>query len=80
MKELFPKENPETKPYQILVERLYKILSSYDLTRKMPDSQLINFYQQAPFIFYGNGNNTKLTPGGLFYGTFLRSYNVNLLR
>jgi hypothetical protein len=44
--------------------------------RLLPDSAMTTYFGKPAFHAYGNGN-TKPTVGGLSYGAYLKTHNIN---
>jgi hypothetical protein len=63
----------ESGPSKSQIERLKKF---YNTTRWLPNSAFTTYFGKPAFENYGNGN-TKPVYGGLFYGNYMLSHNVN---
>ena len=44
--------------------------------RLLPDSAMTTYFGKPAFHTYGNGN-TRPTNGGLLYGSYLKTHNIN---
>lgn len=74
----------EEESYQASVNRQNKVTMSqinrlkrfYNTTRWLPNSSFTTFFGKPAFENYGFGN-TKPTYGGLFYGNYMLSHNIN---
>ena len=44
--------------------------------RLLPDSAMTTYFGKPAFHAYGNGN-TRPTNGGLLYGSYLKTHNIN---
>lgn len=74
----------EEESYQASVNRQNKVTMSqinrlkrfYNTTRWLPNTSFTTFFGKPAFENYGFGN-TKPTYGGLFYGNYMLSHNIN---
>jgi hypothetical protein len=69
-------QNSQTRnkgPSQTQIQRLKKF---YNTTRWLPNSAFTTFLGKPAFENYGYGN-TKPVYGGLFYGNYMLSHNIN---
>jgi hypothetical protein len=66
-------KNIRTGPSKTQIDRLKKF---YNTTRWLPNSAFTTYFGKPAFENYGYGN-TKPTYGGLFYGNYMLSHNVN---
>jgi len=60
-------------PSKTQIERLKKF---YNTTKWLPNSAFTTYFGKPAFENYGYGN-TKPTYGGLFYGNYMLSHNIN---
>jgi hypothetical protein len=60
-------------PSKTQIERLKKF---YNTTRWLPNSAFTTYFGKPAFENYGNGN-TNPVYGGLFYGNYMLSHNLN---
>ena len=65
--------NNKQGPSKTQIERLKKF---YNTTRWLPNSAFTTYFGKPAFENYGFGN-TKPVYGGLFYGNYMLSHNVN---
>jgi hypothetical protein len=56
--------------------QIARMKNFYNTTRWLPNSAFTTFFGKPAFENYGYGN-TKPTYGGLFYGNYMLSHNVN---
>ncbi len=60
-------------PSKTQIDRLKKF---YNTTKWLPNSAFTTYFGKPAFENYGYGN-TKPTYGGLFYGNYMLSHNIN---
>lgn len=58
---------------KIILEKIKKLKQE---GRLLPDSAMTTYFGKPAFHAYGNGN-TRPASGGLIYGTYLKTHNIN---
>jgi hypothetical protein len=61
---------------KVTMSQINRIKRFYNTTRWLPNSSFTTFFGKPAFENYGFGN-TKPTYGGLFYGNYMLSHNIN---
>ena len=58
---------------KIIIEKMKRLKAE---GRLLPDSSMTTYFGKPAFHTYGNGN-TRPTSGGLVYGQYLKTHNIN---
>lgn len=69
-------ENSQKKPAGPTKTQLERLKKFYNTTRWLPNSAFTTFFGKPAFENYGYGN-TNPVYGGLFYGNYMLSHNMN---